>query len=311
MSRLPPLAARDVKPLVGAALALALGGCGRAAPALGPTTIADPTAFLVQMRCPDGRLEVAEPGCAGAAAQTEADPMRMRRRDWPPPDGYVAQDAILGADGPETIWSTPPFGPFVAAHGDGGEIYAVEGGTVRIVATQDGGKPYLQGFYGARCGGTGWTLFRSDAPTGRWASLVARLSDLRVGSPCFAWSSALTRYRLEAVSAPWIVDRQRREIVRPTVIAEHYDRGSIAAATSMERSLFAKGVGRIVWEAWSRRAAPAAELAARCPGTAWSTPPAPGWRLVDCRYATNTTAADGMMSGAAFGWPPPIAAPGP
>jgi hypothetical protein len=87
------------------------------------------------------------------------------------------------------------------------------------------------------------------------------------------------------------------------VISEHYDRATIATSTAMERSLFAEGVGRAVWEAWSTKAQPTAQLDVRCPGTAWSTPPAPGWRLVDCRYATNLVPADGSMTGANFGWP--------
>src|SRR5580658_3049947 len=114
--------------LVGASLV----GCSRAATPIGPQTLGDPLAYLVQSLCPDGRLEVAEPNCPGAAPQRASDPMRMRRRDWPAPDGYVAQDAILGAYGPETLWSFSPWGPFVAAHGDGGEVYVVAGPTVRI-----------------------------------------------------------------------------------------------------------------------------------------------------------------------------------
>jgi hypothetical protein len=283
--------------------ATALAGCGRAAAPIGARTISDATAYLVQLRCPDGALEVAEPNCPGAAPQRAADAMRMRRRDWPAPDGYVAQDAILGDHGPEILWSFAPFGRFVAAHGDGGEVYVAAGQTVRVALTQDGGKPYLQGFYGARCGGTGWVAFRTDAPTGRWASLVARLSDRRAPSFCLGVSAAFTRYRLEPVAAPWVVGGAVRTITLPTVIAEHYDRATIAEARNMERSFFAKGVGRIIWEAWTTGKAAGAGLAARCPGTAWSTPPAAGWVLNDCRYATNLVAADGRMSGAAFGWP--------
>ena len=283
--------------------ALELAGCFRAAAPVGAQTIDDPTAYLVQLRCPDGRLEVAEPDCPGAAPQRATDPMQMRRRDWPSPDGYVAQDAILGANGPETLWSFAPFGRFVAAHGDGGEVYVVDRQTVRIALTQDGGTPYLQGFYGAHCGGTGWVAFRADAPTGRWASLVAHLGDGHVPSLCLAFSAAFTRFRLEGVTAPWIIDRAVRPITLPTVIAEHYDRGSIAEAHNMERSFFAKGVGRIIWEAWTTGKPAGAGLTVRCPGTAWSTPPAAGWVLSDCRYATNLVAADGGVSGASFGWP--------
>jgi hypothetical protein len=289
--------------------AATLAGCGRAATPIAAQTIPDPVAYLVQLRCPDGRLEVAEPDCPGAAPQRASDPMLMRRRDWPAPDGYVAQDAILGAYGPETLWSFSPSGPFVAAHGDGGEVYVVDGQTVRIALTQDGGKPYLQGFYGAHCGGAGWVAFRADAATGRWASLVAHLSDGRVPSFCLAFSAAFTRYRLEDVSAPWVVDGAVRAIALPTVIAEHYDRGAIADAHNMERSFFAKGVGRIIWEAWTTDKPTGAGLAARCPGTTWSTPPAAGWVLSDCRYATNLVAADGSLNGATFGWPGAVAGP--
>jgi hypothetical protein len=216
----------------------------------------------------------------------------------------VAQDAVLGPDGPETLWSFAPFGPFVASHGDGGEVYAVDGRLVRISFTQDGGKPGLQGFYGAHCGGTGWIAFEADAPTGRWASLVAHLSDEPIPSLCLAFSSALTRYRLENVAVPWIVAGERRTIERPTVIAEHYDRATLAASRNMERSFFAKGVGRIIWEAWTTGKPAGNDLAARCPGTAWSTPPAAGWVLSDCRYATNLVAGAGAMSGERIGWPP-------
>jgi hypothetical protein len=270
-----------------------------------PPTIDDPIAYLVQARCPDGQLKVAEPACP-ARPQRAEDPMMVSRRDWPAPTGYMAQDAVIGPDGPETLWDFTPFGPFDARKGDGGEVYVVDGASVRISITQDGGTPYLQGFYGAGCGGTGWTAFRTDAPTGAWASLVARLSDGRVPGPCAAWSRALTRYRLESVTAPWIILGRRAEVTLPTIISEHYDRGSLAAARNMERSFFARGVGRIIWEAWTRGAPASADTGIRCPGTAWSTPPAPGWALSDCRYATNLVAADGAMSGARFGWPPKV-----
>ena len=298
------------RPLLALAIA-ALAGCSRAATPPGPVTIHDPQAYLVQLRCPDGALEVAAPDCPGAVPQRASDPMKMRRHDWPAPDGYEAQDAVVGPGGPELFWSFAPFGPFVASHGDGGEVYAIDGRTVRIAFTQDGGKPYLQGFYGAHCGGTGWIAFRGDAPTGRWASLVARLSDRPTPSLCMAFSSSLTRYRLEDVPAPWIIRGARRAITLPTVIAEHYDRATLEASRNMERSFFAKGVGRIIWEAWTTGKPNGDGLAARCPGTPWSTPPDAGWVLSDCRYATNLVADDGTMSGERFGWPGPVPVPPP
>lgn len=293
---------------VRAALIVALGAMAAAAPAAAAVTVPDPIAYLVQLRCPDGRLQVAEPGCA-ARPQTADDPMLTSRRDWPAPAGYMAQDAVIGPDGPETLWDFTPFGRFEARKGDGGEVYVVAGGVVRIALTQDGGTPYLQGFFGAGCGGTGWIAFRDDAPTGRWASVVARLSGGRFPGPCAAWNVALTRYRLETVTAPWIIGGRRTDVALPTIIAEHYDGGSIASSGAMERSFFARGVGRIIWEAWTRGEPASHDIDVRCPGTAWSTPPAPGWRLSDCRYATNLVAADGSMSGTRFGWPPKVSAP--
>lgn len=285
-----------------------LAACLLLAPGAGagaPVTLPDPVAYLVQQRCPDGGLQVTEPACQ-ARAQTAADPILVSRHDWPAPVGYMAQDAMLGPDGPETLWDFAPFGRFDAHNGDGGEVYVLTGDTVRIALTQDGGTPYLQGFHGAGCGGTGWVVFRDDAPTGRWASLVARLGGGRASGPCATGASALTRYRLERVSAPWIVSGRRIDIALPTVISEHYDRGALAASRAMERSFFARGVGRIIWEAWTRAAPASHDTDLRCPGTAWSTPPAPGWRLSDCRYATNLVATDGSMSGERFGWPPVV-----
>ena len=274
----------------------------------GPTTIPDPVAFLVQARCPDGRLQVAEPDCP-ARPQRASDPMLERRHDWPGPVGFVAQDTLIGPDGPETLWDFAPFGAFSAAKGDGGEVYAVEAGTVRISVTQDGGKPYLQGFYGRSCGGAGWIAFRTDAPTARWASVVARLSDQPVPSPCRTSSTSVTRYRLERVTARWIIDGQPRSLALPTVISEHYNSSSLDRASRMERSFFARGVGRIIWEAWTKGAPMGADLQTRCPGSDWSGPPGPGWKLSDCRTTTNLVADDGRMSGQAFGWPPSLPTP--
>jgi hypothetical protein len=267
-------------------------------------------AYLVQLRCPNGALAVAVTvACAGARPQRASDPMVMRRHDWPAPSGYMAQDAIEGPLGPETLWSFAPFGAFTPSRGDGGEVYRVQGETVRITLTQDGGKPWMQGFYGSACGGTGWVVFRTDAPTGTWASLVARLSDRRAPSACRATDAALTRYRLERVAAPWIIGGRVTTLSLPTVISEHYDARSIGAARTMERAFFARGVGRVIWEAWTRGAPASGDTGTRCPGTAWSKPPAAGWVLSDCRYATNLVAADGSMSGARFGWPPVVASP--
>ncbi len=285
--------------LVGAAAALA------AEPA-----IAQPGLFLAQQRCSDGMLEVAEPGCPGAAPQRAADSMRMRRHDWPGPDGYQIEDSVLADDGASyvTTMSFAPFGRFDASHGDGGEVYVVERGRVRIAITQDGGQMgVVQGFLGHECGGTGWILFDQDAPSGHWADMVAKLKGRPAGAACLATSHAYTRYRLQTVSVPFLIRGASTAISRPTIISEHFNAATLARSTAMERFFLMQGVGRVIWEVWSRGDAggpPPSDLARRCPGTAWSTPPAPGWRLSDCRYATNLRPAGGSLSVDAYGWPP-------
>lgn len=299
--------------LIAALCALVLGSCGHVStlpipppPAVGPVTIADATLFLAQVRCADGRLQIEEPACVDPTMQIAADALVSRRHDWPAGVAYQISDSwMIDRNTFETTWSYPPFGPFSQSNGDGGELYTTDGITVRISATQDGGKPYLQGFYGAGCGGTGWVLFRNDAPTGSWASLVASLTDYPIPSPCRAGTPAFTRYRLESVTAPWIINGAVRMVTTPTVISEHFNAVDLASATALERSFFAAGIGRIVWEAWTTSPPVGAQLPARCPGTDWSTPPAPGWTLSDCRTSTNVQAADGSLTGTAFGWPQP------
>jgi hypothetical protein len=268
--------------------------------------IPDLAVFLAQSRCANGDLEVEATGCSGARPQRAADPMLTRRRDWPAPAGYQSEDSFEADNGAyfETTFAYPPFGRFIPQNGDGGEIYVVEGGTVRIAATQDGGRMgVIQGFSGARCGGTGWILFRDDAPTGRWAEAVARLSDRPLGAPCEATDAAYTRYRLEVVALPFIVRGARQTLRLPAVISEHFNAATVARASALERTFMVKGVGRAVWESWSRRPPALNDLAERCPGTAWSKPPTPGWFLNDCRYATNLVRADGALTGDGFGWP--------
>ncbi len=285
---------------------LILGAWSPGAAAPSPGVIPDVAVFLAQSRCANGDLEVEATGCSGARPQRAADPMLTRRRDWPAPAGYQSEDSFQADDGAyfETTFAYPPFGPFNARHGDGGEIYIIDGAGVRIAATEDGGRMnVMQGFYGARCGGTGWILFRNDAPTGRWAEAVARLSDQPLGARCQAKNAAYTRYRLEIVALPFILRGVRKTLSLPTVISEHYNAGTLAQATGLERTFMVKGVGRAVWESWSRKPSSLKDLAQRCPGTAWSTPPTPGWYLNDCRYATNLVPADGSLTGDGYGWP--------
>ena len=277
-----------------------------APPPLGPITIPDVTVYLAQARCPDGTLTPAEPGCLGAAPQRASDPMLMRRHDLPAPDGFQASDSFVSDDGTRFVatWSYPPYGPFTIPNGDGGEFYVRDGSTVRIAATEDGSQPTVQVFTGADCGGTGWVLFRADAPTGRWAEMVASLNDEPVGGACSAAIKALTRYRLEQVTFPFVSGGVATHLTLPTVISEHYNEADFASARSMERTFMSAGVGRVMWEAWTMAPPVGADLAHRCPGSNWSRPPGPGWSLSDCRTSTNMVVTDGSLTGDSYGWPP-------
>ncbi|MBV9859947.1 MAG: hypothetical protein JO038_07585 [Alphaproteobacteria bacterium] len=266
-------------------------------------TIADPLGFLVQTRCPNGGPPT---GCAAPARQRAADPMFYRRHDWPAPSGYQTDDSVLRDDGKAVIdlFSFAPFEGFVAAHGDGGQIMVADSDTVRIAQTQDGGTPGMQYFVGPNCGGTGWIAFRTDAPTGRYAALVATLSDRPDPNACpRRLAKAYTRYRLETIALPFIIGDARRDLTAPTVISEHYDRDTVERATAMERTYFAQGWGLVRWEAWTASGRAGSGLDRRCPPLAYSEAPAAGWRLADCRIWTNIAPADGSLSVDGVGWP--------
>lgn len=213
---------------------------GTPAPVPAPT-IADPLAYLVEGVTPG---DASNPLRAG-------DAMTYRRQDF---GGYQDEDAYLLADGMAVLdWSYPPFGPFVAANGDGGESYAVSGDAVSITATQDGGKPGVQTF-------NGWVAFKTDA----------------AATPqCFvAPIKAYTCYSRQTVTFPKIgaVD---------TIVSDHYSTRNPASAPAMERSFWGLGWGRVAWQAWTRGGAPVDP--ARCPDFGWNQPPRPGLVLSDCR----------------------------
>lgn len=234
-----------------ATLLLALAACGgghggtSSAPPVAATTIADPLAYLV---------EGVTPGDAGNPLRV-GDAMTYRRQDF---GGYQDEDAFLLADGTaETVWSYPPFGPFVAAQGDGGEHYTVSGDTVFIDSTQDGGKPGIQQF-------NGWIAFRTDA-TATPTCFVAPIG-------------AYTCYSRQTVTFPRIG-------AADTIISEHYNIADPARAGAMERSFWGLGWGRLAWQAWTRGGIPVDP--SRCPDFGWNQPPQPGLVLADCRESAN------------------------
>jgi len=247
-----------------------------APPAPGPVTIANPIEYLVQSRNLDGNT---------ATPLRSADELNKRRFDY---GRWQVMDSFLLPDGSAiTAYGFTPFGPFVAANGDGGERHVIEGEVVRATATRDGGTKGDQHFVGKECGGTGWVLFRTDA-TSEWKSLVARLGNASDPGQCSAASAAYTRYTLRTVNFPKLGDIS-------AVVSEHYDRATIATSGAMERTFFGLGWGRLAWQAYARSPVNIADLYLRCPAFGWDAPP--GWYLVDCRIAVNVEDADGSLSG--------------
>ena len=266
-------------------------------------TISDVRIFLAQTRCANG----APPYLANTSQpqQKASDSMFYRRHDWPVVGGQIS-DTVVSDDGNSyiTTWSYSPWKEFVAANGDGGEVYVVEGDTVRIDHTQDGSLPYIQYFVGKNCGGTGWILFKNDAPTGSWKEITGSLyieQDLNT-CPGAKLLTGLVRYRLEDVVFPFVINGQKQNITASAIISEHYDGKTIATSKYLERFFLAAGWGRLLWEAWSTEKGAGMDLSARNPGTSFSTPPATGWNMYDCRLTTDIEPADGSLTVDAYGW---------
>jgi hypothetical protein len=311
-----------------------------------PPGIADAAAmqsYLVQAVCldaqgnPTAQLPI-DSDCARSRPMTEDDPVRWRKFDWGgfsgPQGGWQASDAVLARrDGVAFVDQTFDFGAPARDNAgsldtfrhfdtnDGGDALMVVGDTASVFLTQDGGSQGLQWFIGSGCSqpGTGryiaWQLFKSDAGPA-WRSVVAELRDVKEDTCPSRFGRAFTQYKLAAETYPFqIVDPRggvsRRTANLPTVIAEHYDRKSLAEAHALERFYYAQEFGKVRWEAWSTDSAKAAQAEAlqqsgRCAPLTDSTPPGDGWTMVDCRMWTNIAIEPDQPGWRVrdFNWPP-------
>lgn len=214
-------------------IVLALTACAGSPPA--PITIPDPLSYIAQSRSANG--DATNPLRA-------PDPMVYRRFDF----GHVqASDSFLtGPASAITTWSYAPWGPFVAANGDGGETYELQGDAVHITYTKHGGIPTTE-------------------LVPHWTALTTSTVPCNQGWTTY---SLLERGCQTSVVYPGLGPI-------PTVVSEHLNPVEHFA----ERIFLARGWGRLAWQTFRQTGAPVDPT--RCPDFGWNS--YSGWALTDCR----------------------------
>jgi len=280
--------------------------------------IIDIDSYLVQATC-SGILTPNNCAYADQTADLITTPLAFRRLDWPGAYSGIVSDNVLDPSSGAVIstFKTAPFdGPFNPPD-DGGDVYLSVTNIPRIgnaaiaVKTQTGSLNAIY-FVGYTCGYTGWLLFLRNPPMfGQgWGSAVAELgqSDMpRTSCNAKNLSPAYTRYRLENVSMPFLINNVQTTLVTPTVISEHYNGATIFGSTQLERFYFAQGWGKLRWEYWST-SPPTRDLTGECPTVpTWGVAPSFwGVQLSDCRTWTNIipdTSGWSVFSNYQWGWP--------
>lgn len=257
---------RLVALLVGLALAACSGG-SPPDPVPAPT-IASPLSYLAQSAYPDG---------SPATPLYPSNAWRYVRKDW---GGYQVEQSFLRGDGvgAETIWSYPPFGSFVAANGDGGEVYRVGGdGSLYISETQDGDRSGITQF------GTGWWMFDQYVPdcAAGWR-----------GSPDGLGRACHQVITFPATGVPGNV------ITADTIVSEHYNLP--LQLGPLERAFYSLGWGRLAWMSFGQLSCQQVDQVRAPPISAFDA--GPGLKC-DERLNTNIVPVSGGMSGQMFGWP--------
>lgn len=230
-------------------------------------------------------------------------PLPWRKHDWPdrrwsppPPHGHQASDSLRlswrGTDAAVQGFDFGDggrgFGRFDA--GDGGQVLIRVPEGIAIAVTEDGAGG-VQWFQRPDCTPGGWLVAGAAATTWRRAIAPLRIRPAPADCP-LAPDRALTRWRLATVPFPVLrAGAPAGTHALATLVSEHFSHATVAASDHLERSWHARGLGLARWERWEAPGDPARtrDLAAsgRCPDVAFSTPPGPRWRMVDCRMWTN------------------------
>jgi hypothetical protein len=309
-------------------------------PAANPLSEEEMISYLAQSVCLDqmGRpipLLPIDPACNNHRPQTSNDTATYRKHDFPdrsdpraPLLGYQASDSVVKPDGSHIVVvqtfdfgdTHRVFGRFDAGEGDGGQALLLVNGWATAAMTEDGGDG-VQYFVSDECRTSaklerhflGWLMFRSDVTQDRWRDQATNLNKARNPDDCPAhFNAAYTRYRMASLEFPFRVVDGNESLKSEgypldVIISEHYGGKTITTADHFERFYFAKNLGLIRWERWSRHRdmdEPAALFArsGRCPRLDMEETPDRDWRLVDCRTWTTMVLQHAAWSVAEFRW---------
>ena len=247
-----------------------------------------------------------EAGCQARPATAGAT-LPWRKFDL---DDVLASDAVAATRrGRPVVRHSFDFGDAGRAFGrldtpgDGGNLIARRGADTVILMTQDGGGG-VQWFQGPGCedepeGGIGGWLLFDDLAGPEWRERTVVLRITRSADRCpWRYVPAYTRWRRVAVEYPWLDgDQPRPPFTALSIISEHYDGRSVAAARHLERVWFGQDLGMLRWERWERSGPPLRPF--QCPPITGAEAPGPGWVLADCRTWTRFRRGDQAI----FGWP--------
>ncbi len=279
--------------------------------------------FLVQSNCLDARGRI-QPGILPFQAECGArhglrwhQGMAYRKHDWPSnqhragaPLGYQASDAYMYfLRGYPVALHTFEYGtaPYTYRQwdqgADGGDAVFLRGNEAAIGVSED--SDGIKWMPGPGCAPgqpivPGWLSFQD----GRGERIAELAITWDVNTCATAFSRSLTRWRSRLLTMPYLIRGNPAGTFRTeTIVSEHYSHPEIGQSNAMERFWFARGLGKVRWEAWVNLETPGRDVAraqaqadetargGRCPpfegGVGPNEPGRSNWVLMDCRTWTN------------------------
>jgi len=281
--------------------------------------------FLVQSNCiddlgqPKPGILPFQPECGAHQGLRASQGMAYRKHDWPAPEhragaplGYQASDAYMTTlVGYPAVVQTFDMGNGNASFGgrwdqgiDGGDGLVLIDDRVIGVLTEDGGGG-VQWLLSPACSPSGpvapgWLFFQGGGGEQIAPNAIARNPR---GCPT-GFAQSLTRWRSRSLTFPYLIrGNPAGTFQAEMIVSEHYTHSQVERSNAMERFWFARGLGKVRWEAWVNLGFPGQDVAKwkaqgerfantqRCPsvegGVGPNEPGHGGWVLVDCRTWTN------------------------